>query len=122
MKILIIDDEEIIRDTLRDFFDFLGYMSQDVDNGLDGLKALEESKYDAAFVDIRMSGIDGIDFLRRLKQIKMSKPVPVFIMTGHGDDDTRNEAMEAGASGFLCKPFGLAEIREIINRIIESSE
>lgn len=120
LKVLIVDDEEIIREILNDFFDYLGHTATAVDNGLEGLKAIETSDYDVAFVDIRMPGIDGIEFLQRLKKINTAKQIPVFIMTGHGDDATRDEAMAAGASGFLCKPFGITEIQSITNPIIES--
>ena len=120
LKVLIVDDEEIIRETLNDFFDYLGHTAIAVDNGLEGLKAIETSDYHVAFVDIRMPGIDGIEFLQRLEKINMAKQIPVFIMTGHGDDATRDEAMAAGASGFLCKPFGIPEIQSIMNQIIES--
>ena len=100
----------------------MGHNATGVDKGLDGLKAVETSNYDLAFVDIKMPGIDGIDFLRRLKKITGPNPIPVFIMTGHGADDARDEAMTAGASGFLCKPFGYDEIQRITDEIIESME
>ena len=67
MEILIIDDEEIIRDTLHDFFEFMGHMTTCIDNGLEGLQEIRNHNYDAAFVDIRMPGINGIDFLNRMK-------------------------------------------------------
>jgi len=120
LRILIIDDEEIICNTLNDIFDFMGHTATCVDNGFYGLKEIENSDYDAAFVDIKMPGMDGIDFLQRMKEMSTAKPVPVFIMTGHGDENTRDEAIIAGASGFLCKPFGYTELQEITDKIMES--
>ncbi len=122
MEILIIDDEEIIRDTLHDFFEFMGHMTTCIDNGLEGLQEIRNHNYDAAFVDIRMPGINGIDFLNRMKATNTAKSVPVFIMTGHGDEETRCEAMSSGASGFLCKPFGYNEIKKIVDGITKSAE
>ncbi len=122
MKILIVDDEEIIRETLNDFIDFMGYHATGVDNGLDGLKAVETSEYDLAFVDIKMPGMDGIDFLHHLRKTKLTGSLPVFIMTGHGSDEIRDQAITAGASGFLCKPFGLTEIQRITDKIINTMD
>ncbi len=122
LNILIVDDEEIIREILNDFIDFIGHHATCVDNGLDGLKAVETSEYDLAFVDIKMPGMDGIYFLHNLKNTKLTHSLPVFIMTGHGLDEIRNQALTAGASGFLCKPFGLNEIKQITDKIINTME
>ena len=122
LEILIVDDEEIIREILKDFIDFIGHHATCVDNGLDGLKAVEESEYDMAFVDIKMPGMDGIDFLHNLKKTELKSNLPVFIMTGHGSDEIRGQAITAGASGFLCKPFGLTEIQQITDKIINTMD
>ncbi len=115
LKILIVDDEEIVRNTLHDFLEYFGHITKGVENGLQGLKALEASEFDAAFVDIKMPGMDGIAFLTRLNEIK--KNIPVIIMSGHGSEKSHEQAISAGAIGFLYKPFGLAEIQGVIDKI-----
>ena len=67
------------------------------------------------FVDIRMPGLDGMGFLSRSKEIRPE--VPVIIITGHGSDNTREEALAAGAFGFLHKPFRFIDIQELVGRI-----
>ena len=79
-----------------------------------GLRALECGCYDVALVDIRMPGLNGMDFLRRSKEIRPD--MPVIIITGHGSDNTRKEALAAGAFGFLQKPFRFSDIRELMDR------
>ncbi len=115
LKILLVDDEEIVRNTLHDFLEYLGHIATGVENGIQGLKAIETSDYDAAFVDIKMPVMDGLTFLTRLNEVK--KNIPVVIMTGHGSDQTHDQAISAGAIGFLYKPFGLTEIQDTIAEI-----
>ena len=115
LKILVVDDEEIVRHTLEEFFKYLGHHAVGVEDGLSGLRALENGRYDAAIVDIRMPGLDGISFLSRSRT--MWPDLPIIIVTGHGSDETREEAMQAGAFAFLAKPFRFDEIKDLMTKI-----
>ena len=66
-KILVVDDEEIVRHTLKAILNRLGYHVEGVEDGLSGLRVIETGDYHAAFVDIRMPGLDGISFLKNIK-------------------------------------------------------
>lgn len=118
LKILVVDDEEIVRHTLEEFLNYLGHQADSVEDGLSGLRALENGHYDAAIVDIRMPGLDGISFLSRSK--KMWPDLPIIIVTGHGSDETREEAMQAGAFAFLAKPFRFDQIKDLMTNISSS--
>ena len=118
LKILVVDDEEIVRHTLEEFLNYLGHHADGVEDGLLGLRALEDGHYDAAIVDIRMPGLDGISFLSRSR--KIWPDLPIIIVTGHGSDETREEAMQAGAFAFLAKPFRFDEIKELMTNIYPS--
>ncbi len=115
LKILLVDDEEIVRITLQKFIERLGHATECAEEGLSGLRAAKTTKYDAALVDLRMPGIDGIGFLRQTR--KNTPELPIVIMSGHGSDETREEAMQAGAFAFLTKPFRFDEIKSLMEQI-----
>ena len=71
---------------------------------------------DAVFVDIRMPGMDGLEFLDKAMQFQPK--LPVIIVTGHGTEDTEAEAMRIGAFAFLKKPFRMVEIEELVTRLL----
>lgn len=114
-NILIIDDEEVVREVLSDFLAVMGYPSEQVTNGVAGLESIAAGQYHAAFVDVRMPGIDGIEFVKRMQVIRPE--IPVIVITGHGCEETRKEVMTAGAFGFLRKPFHFSEIRDVMKRL-----
>jgi len=115
LKILIVDDEEIVRYTLGEFLQMTGHATDLEEDGASGLRALRNVGYDAAFFDIRMPGMNGISLLQQALAIQPD--LCIIVMSGHGDAETRQEAIQAGAYTFLYKPFRLAEVRDIINRI-----
>ncbi|MFH0998844.1 MAG: response regulator [Pseudomonadota bacterium] len=115
LKVLIVDDEEIIRYTLEAFLKSMGHTPDQEENGLAGLLAIQNTTYDVAFVDIRMPGLDGLDLLRQALAIQPH--LSTIVMSGHGDTETRQEAMQAGAFSFLYKPFRLKEVIDIIERV-----
>lgn len=114
-KILVVDDEEIVRHTLKAILNRLGYHVEGVEDGLTGLRVIETGDYHAAFVDIRMPGLDGISLLRQVKKIRPN--ISIIIISGHGSDETRKEAMQAGAFAFLHKPFRFKDIQELMKKI-----
>jgi DNA-binding NtrC family response regulator len=120
LKILVVDDEEIVRDTLKQLLDYLGYQVDCAEDGNSGLRALEDRCYDVALVDIRMPNLNGMDFLRRSKEIRPN--IPVVIITGHGSESTRSEALAAGAFSFLQKPFRFSDIQELMDRIESAND
>jgi len=115
-RVLIVDDEPIVRDVMGDFFEILGHAADGVENGLSGLRKLKEGPYDAVFTDIRMPGIDGIEFLKQAKALHPT--LPIIVVTGHGSEETEKEAMDAGASGFINKPVGFSDIQRILEEIL----
>jgi len=120
LRILIADDEEIVRYTLDMLLNHLGHRRHCVADGLSALKALEDGDYDVAIVDIRMPGLDGIGFLNRAKEIRPG--MPVVIASGYASDETREDVLKAGASAFLPKPFRLKEIQVLLKKIFPAKE
>lgn len=116
-KILVVDDEDVVREVLGEFLELLDYEIEDARDGAAGLEALERNEYRAAIADIRMPKLDGIGFLRKSRRLRPN--LPVVIITGHGSEETRKEAMEAGAFAYLRKPFRYHEIKALFERLAD---
>ena len=119
LNILIVDDEEIVRRTLTSILNRLGHTTDCAQDGLSGKEVLKNKKYDAAFIDMRMPGIDGMSLLKWSRQEQLN--LPIIIMTGHGDEKARDEALQSGAFVFLKKPFSILEIKRLIEKIQDMS-
>jgi two-component system nitrogen regulation response regulator NtrX len=101
-RVLIIDDEESVRSSLKMIFEYEGYEVILAANGEAGLKIAERETPDLIFLDIKMPQMDGMEVLKRLKE--MDDQVPVIMISGHGDVATAFTASKLGAYGFIEKP------------------
>ena len=117
LNILIVDDENIVRQTLIAMIHHLGHGAEWAADGLAGQAAIQENHYNTAFVDIRMPGMDGLTLLKWSR--KVHPDLPVIIMSGHGVEDSRDEALGSGAFAFLTKPFSLQDVKGLITEIQE---
>ncbi|NLA15935.1 MAG: sigma-54-dependent Fis family transcriptional regulator [Bacteroidales bacterium] len=110
MNILIIDDEKSIRNTLKEILEYEGYKVVLAENGEQGLAVLENGKepIDTVFCDIKMPGIDGIEVLEKVQEMRLD--VPVIMISGHGNIDTAVECIKKGAYDFIEKPLDLNRI------------
>ena len=110
MRILIIDDEKSIRNTLKEILEYEGYEVALAENGEQALSVLEQGKVqiDTIFCDIKMPGIDGIEVLEKIQDMELD--VPVIMISGHGDIDTAVECIKKGAYDFIEKPLDLNRI------------
>ncbi len=109
-KILIIDDERAIRNTLKEILEFEGYTIDVAENGRAGLDRALTGAYDLIFTDIKMPEMDGMEFMAKYREgmaQQNSEEVPVVVITGHGSVDTAVEALKGGAFDFIQKPLDL---------------
>ncbi len=113
LVVLIVDDEEIVRHTLKSFFTFLDHEVEEAEDGVSALRMLESKHFDGVVADIRMPMLSGIGFLR--KALKTRPKTPVVLITGHGDEETRKEAMMSGAMGLITKPFDFKDVLWMIS-------
>jgi len=116
-KVLIIDDEEAMRDSCSLIILKEGLSVETAENGELGLKKIKESKPDVAFIDLKMPGISGLEVLEKLKEIDPT--VIAVVITGYGTVESAVEAMKRGAYDFLQKPFTPEELRRILRRGLE---
>jgi putative nucleotidyltransferase with HDIG domain len=118
-KILVVDDEDMIRDLCSHILSTEGYQVTTASNGTAALEELSRSTPELMITDIRMPGIDGLELFERVKALKQDV-VTIFI-TGHGTLDTAIESLMRGVDGFLLKPFTQEELLGAVNRAISSS-
>jgi len=107
-KILIVDDEKLMRVSLEDKLTKEGYAVNSLSNAVEGVKLLQSTNYDAVITDLRLPRMDGIDFLREIK--KASPDTVVIIMTAYGSIENAVTAMKEGAYDYVTKPFSLEEL------------
>ena len=118
-NILVIDDEQSIRNTLKEV---LEYEKHTVDLAIDGMEALElfrNNQYDIVLCDIKMPKMDGIELLEKIFEI--STEVPAIMISGHGNIDTAVEAIKKGAFDFLEKPLDLNRLLITIRNALDKS-
>ncbi len=114
-RILVVDDEEMIRETAGAFMEKLGYDCEAVEDAERALGLLSEQSFDLVISDISMPGMDGIQLM---KEVRASHPDLAFmIMTGYTVDYSYAEIIAAGASDYVHKPFDLKELKAKIERI-----
>ena len=108
MKILIIDDERAIRNSMKEILSDEGYEVETAEDGSSGLQAALAQRCDVIFCDIKMPGMDGTELLARLKAEGVE--APVIMISGHGDIDTAVDCIKKGAFDFIQKPLDLNRI------------
>jgi len=117
IRVLIVDDEQSIRIGCQRILKRMGCIVKDAACGEDGLEILKNEEVSIVLLDLKMPGIDGIEVLRRIKQ--MDENVMVIIMTGFATVETAIEAMKQGAYDFIPKPFEPDHVRLVVDRARE---
>jgi DNA-binding NtrC family response regulator len=116
VKLLVVDDEPIIRDSLRDWLIDEGYELLTAEDAVAGLEILEHENPTIAIVDLIMPGVDGIEFLRRAKEIHSD--IEVVVMTAYASIATAIAAIKEGAFDYVEKPFSLERISLILDKLV----
>lgn len=118
-KILVIDDEKAIRNTLKDVLEYEKYEVDLAEDGSSGIEQFSANSYDVVLCDIKMQKMDGIEVLQKLMDI--SSITPVIMISGHGNIDTAVEAIKKGAYDFLEKPLDLNRLLITIRNALDKS-
>ncbi len=118
-RILIVDDEQSIRDTLREILDYEGYEIEEAADGEIALKLIKKYNYDVVLCDIKMPKLDGIELLERSKEV--ASDLPFIMISGHGTVETAIEATKKGAFDFISKPPDLNKLLITVRNAIEKN-
>ncbi|MCC5914954.1 MAG: sigma-54-dependent Fis family transcriptional regulator [Balneolaceae bacterium] len=119
-RILITDDEKSIRNILRDILEFEKYAVEEAENGEDAIAIVESKEIDLMILDIKMKGMDGIEVLEKVKEIKPE--LPVIMISGHGTIKIAVDATKKGAFDFLEKPPDLNRLLITVRNALKSRE
>jgi len=114
--ILIVDDDDAVRDTLYDLFSDL-HLCHSASSAEQALAFVREQPYDVVLTDISMPGLSGVELLGMLRQ--MQPDTPVIIVSGIGDQSHAEGLVRLGAFDFILKPFRLEKVEESVERAIE---
>ena len=112
-RILIVEDEPTVRNLLCAVLGS-AYDCQAVRSAEEGLKLLSTGAFDAAITDVKLPGMGGAEFLRRAREL--APRLPVIVVTGADSDESK--FLEAGAFGYLLKPFRVREVEEMVRRAV----
>ena len=118
-KILIVDDEEMIRDLCYHILTAEGYQVTTASNGTEAYEELSRNDMDMLVTDIKMPGMDGLELFERVKQL--NQDIVTIFITGHGTLDTAIESLMRGVDGFVLKPFTQEELLGAVERAITRS-
>lgn len=116
-KILLVDDEDRFRTTMRKMLSGHGLDVTDINNGPAALEALTAHPYDVVVLDLRMPGMDGVQTLKAMKALHPD--LEVIILTGHASMDDAMEIMQLGGTEYLLKPCSIEELMDKIEMAVE---
>lgn len=117
IHILVVDDEEDVRDTLHNVLKSMNYIPHVAGSGAEALDIIHNNKIDVVLSDLYMPEMDGIELLKR---VRVDYKTTIFLMiTAHPTIETAVEAIKKGAYDYLTKPFHIEEVRLKINRALE---
>ena len=126
MKILVVDDERAVRDSLRRALELEGYEIELAEDGREALSVLEDdaAQPDAVILDVLMPGVDGLEVCRRIR--RSGSRVPVLMLTARDEVENRVAGLDAGADDYVTKPFALEELmarmRALLRRTSDGSD
>lgn len=118
-RILVIDDERSIRNTLKDILEFEKYKVEVAEDGFKALELIKTIDYDVILCDIKMPGMDGIEVLQKIEELKPD--TPVVMISGHGNIDTAVESIKKGAFDFIEKPLDLNRLLITLRNAMDKS-
>jgi len=118
IKVMVVDDEENFRVTLKDFLSDYEHLVTTVGDAKAALDILENENFDLIICDLRLPMMDGISFTRKV--IEMGRDMPVIVMTAYASIESAVEAMKAGAADYIAKPFKLEHLLFLIDRVMET--
>jgi len=112
MKVLIVDDEEMIRGVLKEYVEFEGNEAYEATDGMEAVKLCKDNDYDVILMDVMMPKLDGFS---AVKEIKKFKDIPVIMLSARGEEYDKLFGFEIGVDDYVTKPFSPKEVMARIN-------
>lgn len=121
-RLLIVDDSKVMRDMVAACLRPLGEVSFDfAASGLEAIERLALATYNLVVLDLNMPDVGGLEVIEFIRQQSKLKTLPILVVTTRGDDASRTRVLEAGASGFLAKPFAPDQILSDVRGLLGSA-
>ena len=112
VRILVVDDSKECREICQRVLQKEGYGVQSVDSAKKALDELETTRFDLVITDLKMPEMDGLSLLKKVKEI--DPKIFVIVMTGYPREESKTQAIELGASGYLAKPLDVSELVSVV--------
>ena len=106
-NVLIVDDEERIRDIIKEYLDFEGYTYDEASNGMEAIEKIKENEYSVVILDIMMPKVDGFTVVREVRKFS---DVPVIMLSARGEEYDKLFGFEMGVDDYITKPFSPKEL------------
>ncbi len=120
LKVLLVDDDESLRDIIKDILEMHDYTVVTAVDGLDALTKFESDNFNLIITDLMMDRLNGIDFIKKLKT-KYENVPPIILMTGYGSVESAVEAFKLGVKDYIIKPFKVSLLLSIIDRVLKQA-
>ena len=114
MRVLIVDDEAMIREVLREYVEFEGNEAFEAEDGMEAVRLCRENDYDVILMDVMMPHLDGFS---AVKEIKKMKDIPVIMLSARGEEYDKLFAFELGVDDYVTKPFSPKEVMARIHAV-----
>lgn len=119
MKLLLVEDEALLRHHLATRFGEVGHVVDAVDSAEEGLFKAQQFNHDIAIIDLGLPGMDGLDLIRQLRS--MGQTFPILILTARGNWQDKVEGLTSGADDYVVKPFQFEELEARLNALVRRS-
>src|SRR3970040_1703142 len=117
--VLVVDDENSLRDFVRRHLEVRGYNVLTAANGLEALAIFNTHNVSLVILDVMMPRMDGLETIRRMRQ---NSPIPVIILSALGEESDKVQALNLGADDYLTKPFGVGELLARVQAVLRRSQ
>lgn len=116
---LVVDDSASMRQLVSSTIKGAGHSVLVAENGKDALGKLGDGKIDIAITDLNMPDMDGIELIKRLRSMPSLKFIPIIMLTTEAQEAKKREGKQAGASGWIVKPFSPEQLLDVINKFVK---
>lgn len=124
-RVLLIDDDRLVLNTLARFLKSQGYLVEPVASGKEALERIENLNFDLVIADVRMPGMDGIETIKRIREFRKRchrANIPEIIITGYIDTQAEWQAKNLGITDYVYKPFAITDFIARVKKRLEPSE
>jgi two-component system chemotaxis response regulator CheY len=119
--ILVVDDSKLVRSMVRGALEADHHQVRDVPDAKSAIEELDRAPADLVITDVNMPEVDGLSLVRLLRQRPRERFIPILVLTTESAETMKQQGREAGATGWLVKPFDPARLREVVLRVLPGS-